>query len=138
MKRRRIWLCCAFFFGVIDVQTRFCYFPLPSFSLSRCFCFVYYTEEMEGEEERRVRRNLANGVLFRNHNPEEPKGISAEMTISNLEFTIFKRKNWNLGWERPIAIGFAECFWSGRLTGRYFLKRTFLEHNRVFFKTKVK
>ena len=30
-----------------------------------------------------------------------------------------------LGWERPIAIGFAECLWSGRLKGHHFLRRAF-------------
>ena len=32
----------------------------------------------------RVRRNLANGVLFRNHNSEEPKGISAVRTLGQI------------------------------------------------------
>ena len=41
------------------VRPRVCPFPLPSFGLSRCFCFgYYYTEEMEGEEGRWVRRVL--------------------------------------------------------------------------------
>ena len=37
----------------------------------------------------------------------------------------------DLGWEKPIAIGFAECLWSGRLTGHHFLGRAFIDDRRV-------
>ena len=42
----------------------------------------------------------------------------------------------NLGWEKPIAIGFAECLWSGRLTGYHFLGRAFIDDSSVFQPTK--
>ena len=39
------------------------------------------------------------------------------------------------GW-KAIAVGFAECLWSGCLTGRHFLGIAFIDDSRVFQATK--
>ena len=39
------------------------------------------------------------------------------------------------GW-KAIALGFAECLWSGRLTGHHFSGRAFINNSRVFQATR--
>ena len=67
------------------------------------------------------------------HNRKDTTVIIAQPEMSEAEGeALWNATHKYLGWEKPIAIGFAECLWSGRWTGHHFLGRAFIDDNRVF------